>query len=409
MRLSITPPKAMTTKTGPRSGEGWRISTKFRGKGPHPRRQGFNSAAATVECGPSPDCGQTVPVPGGEARDAGRADGAGMVRRTPTGIADSRPRRVGYREQPPLWGARPGADREGDRRGERGLGKGQGHGASSGATGSSDRGTPAGPRPGPPLRRLSRAPAPSSSNFARRAQRARGAGGAGERAESGGVPRPQAGRPPRSASGSRAPRLPAAGPRSRAAPAAAAAVLQALTSLRGLRFLPSFAHRSARGPAPRLPPPLPRPPAPGASPAPSPRPPRSPPSRPLGGGRGVGGGGRAGGTRKRKRAGFLAVPSCPSSHIQVGAGGGARVGERATAGAGPRHPRPPRHEAKPGRPQAPGGPVSPALVGEDRQRTRGGGTGRAAPSPQPWLPFLPSLTPTSGMTPGVLTHSSRLV
>ncbi|XP_043311135.1 collagen alpha-1(I) chain-like [Cervus canadensis] len=92
-----------------------------------------------------------------------------------------------------------------------------------------------------------------------RGRGARGAGGAGcggagpaaPPPRAAGLPRPQARPRPRADSGCAGSALTCSPGRRSGAVPAAAAVLQALTSLRGLKFLPSFAHRSARRPAPR--------------------------------------------------------------------------------------------------------------------------------------------------------------
>lgn len=288
-------PKAMTMRTGPRSGEGWRISTKFRGKGPHaharastPGQRPRNAAPPPSAAGPSGRRVGRSATPGRQTRRGScRGHRQGSRTQGRGGSATGNSSSSGAQD--------PARTAKGAAEGREDGGRDKATRASSGATGSSDRGRQRDPDPDPRSAGGAARPLQVPPTLPAALRGRAGLGAQGERAGSGGVPRPQAGRPPRSASGSRAPRLPAAGPRSRAAPAAA--VLQALTSLRGLRFLPSFAHRSARGPAPPAPPPAP--PAP-ARPLPArvrlrarARPALLPPGRRAGegcGGRGQGGG-----------------------------------------------------------------------------------------------------------------------
>lgn len=266
----------------------------------------------------------------------------------------------------------------------------------------------------PPLSEGARGPG-------RRERAGRGAGRAAP-----GAPGPA---PPAPAPRGRRPRLPAR--RRRRSAAARAAVLAALTSLGGLKFLPSFAHRSARGPAPRpagrgasfpraaprslLPSLLPPPPStrsvrlqarPPLRPLPLEAPvPAGPPRRRRGTGAAGGRGDRAAGAEVLEGAGGR--PRGPALPLLPPSGGGAAGG---ALGGGARNScgldEPPTTPATLSKAKGAQDPSRPAhnRGGGDRgaENTGAEGTGRAAPPPG--SPSFPH-TPQPRGDPGKLSHT----
>lgn len=181
-------------KTGPRSGV-----HQVQSKGPHP-----HARASTPRPLPRVWPDRPGAERGGARRRPGRADGAGTVPRARTGgLRGAGAASSGSGAQDPA------RTEKGTAQGREGWGRGEATQASRGATGraSGDGGRTPTRTPAPPRARAAEflqlcPPRPEGARGRRRRGSARGP--AGSRA-------PQAGRAPCSASGSGAPRLPAAG------------------------------------------------------------------------------------------------------------------------------------------------------------------------------------------------------